>query len=215
MKKIVLIGAGGHCKVIIDIIKSNGDFQIVGVTDKNHTDDKVLDVPILGDDSILEGLYNDGVKFAFICIGALSNLSIRNNIYKKLKSIGFQIPILIHKNAIVSQYSSISDGTCIMAGAIVNPNAEIGENCIINSGAIIEHDCVIGSNTHVSPKACIAGSSIVGSDCHVGLGSSIIQCVKIGNNVTIGAGAVVVNNVQDNVLVVGVPAKVIKNNDIL
>lgn len=213
MKKIVLIGAGGHCKVIIDILKSKNDFQIVGVTDKNQGEGKVLDIPIIGDDSILENLYNEGVRFAFICIGALNNLSIRNIIYDKLKSIGFKIPVLIHKNAIVSPYVHVSEGTCIMAGAIVNPNAKIMENCIINSGAIIEHDCVIGNNTHISPKACIAGGSIIGDNCHIGVGSSIIHGVKIGNNVTVGAGAVVIDNVENNTVVIGVPAKVIKIKD--
>ena len=213
MEKIVLVGAGGHCKVIIDIIKSVGKYTIVGVTDKTYVlgeEKLVLDIPIIGDDSILTELYNTGVKNAFVCVGALQNIQIRDKIYKHLKEIGFNIPSLIHKDAVVSPYSNISSGTCVMAGSIVNPDAFIEENCILNTGSVIEHDCKVQRNTHISPKATIAGGVSVGSNTHVGLGSSIIQAVHIGNNVIIGAGAVVIENIVDNVVAVGIPAKIIK-----
>ena len=211
MEKIVLVGAGGHCKVIIDIIKSVGEYDIIGVTDTTFRGQKlVLDIPIIGDDSILKKLYNDGVKNAFVCIGALQNIKLRDKIYNKLKDIGFNIPVLIHKDAIVSSYASIAAGTCVMPGAIINPGVFIEENCIINTGVVIEHDCKIQRNTHISPKACIAGAVKVGHDTHVGMGSCIIQALHIGNNVIIGAGAVVINNVVDNVVAVGVPSKIIK-----
>ncbi|MBU3161217.1 acetyltransferase [Clostridium frigoris] len=211
MEKIVLVGAGGHCKVIIDIIKSVGKYDIIGVTDTTFRGEKlVLDIPIIGDDSILKKLYNDGVENAFVCIGALQNIRLRDKIYNKLKDIGFNIPVLIHKDTIVSSYASIASGTCVMPGAIINPGVSIEENCIINTGVVIEHDCKIQRNTHISPKACIAGGVKVGHDTHVGMGSCIIQALHIGNNVIIGAGAVVINNVVDNVVTVGVPSKIIK-----
>ncbi|MFT5871849.1 MAG: sugar O-acyltransferase (sialic acid O-acetyltransferase NeuD family) [Clostridium sp.] len=213
MEKIVLVGAGGHCKVIIDIIKSNSKYEIVGVTDKTYDPyekEFVLDIPIIGDDSILKELYNTGVKNAFVCVGALQNILARDKIYNKLKAIGFNSPILIHKNAMVSPYAFIAEGTCVMQGAIINPGALIGENCIVNTGAVIEHDCKVQRNTHISPRACIAGGVIVGRDTHVGMGSSIIQSVHIGNNVIIGAGAVVIENIVDNVTTVGIPSKIIK-----
>lgn len=215
MKKIVLIGAGGHCKVIIDIIRSKNEYEIVGVTDKNEATDKVLDIPIIGDDSILRKLHYDGVEYAFVCIGALNNLNLRNIIHNKLKKIGFKFPVLIHKNTIVSEYAHIEAGTCVMPGVVINAGATIKDNCIVNTGAIIEHDCIIGRNTHISPKTSIAGASIIGDNCHIGIGSSIIQCIKIGNNVTIGAGAVVINNIKDNSLAVGVPAKIIKTKEVI
>jgi sugar O-acyltransferase (sialic acid O-acetyltransferase NeuD family) len=211
VEKIVLVGAGGHCKVIIDIIKSRSKYEIVGVTDKAYGDQKlVLDIPIIGDDSILEELYNTGVRNAFVCVGALKDMSIRDAIYDKLKDIGFILPALIHKDAIVSPYADIYGGTCVMAGAIINPGAIIDENCIINTGAVIEHDCKVSRNTHISPRACLAGRVIVGRSTHIGMGSSIIQGVHIGSNVIIGAGAVVTNNIPDNVVAVGVPSKIIK-----
>jgi len=170
----------------------------------------VLDVPIIGDDSILEELYNKGIKNAFLCVGALDNIKIRDKIYKNLKAIGFNIPTLIHKNAMVSPYANIAVGTCVMSGAIVNPGTYIEENCIVNTGAVVEHDCKVGRNTHISPKACIAGGVEVGCNTHIGMGSSIIQALHIGNNVTIGAGAVVLENIVDDVVAVGIPSKIIK-----
>lgn len=213
MEKIILVGAGGHCTVIVDIIKSAEKYDIVGVTDKAYAqceEKLVLDIPIIGDDSILKELYNRGVKNAFVCIGALQNIEVRDKIFNNLKAIGFNIPVLIHKHAIVSPYANVHGGTCVMAGAIINPGALIEENCIINTGAIIEHDCIVQRNTHISPKACIAGGVNIGYNTHIGMGSSIIQSVHIGNNVIIGAGAVVIENIVDNVVAVGIPSKIIK-----
>jgi sugar O-acyltransferase (sialic acid O-acetyltransferase NeuD family) len=213
MEKIVLVGAGGHCTVIIDIIKSAKKYEIVGVTDKAYVlgeENLVLDIPIIGDDGILIELYKSGVKNAFVCVGALQNIEVRDKIYNNLKTIGFNIPALIHRDAVVSPYANIAGGTCVMAGAIVNPSASIEENCIVNTGAIIEHDCKIQRNTHISPKACIAGGVNVGYNTHVGMGSSIIQAINVGNNVIIGAGAVVIESIVDNVTAVGIPSKIIK-----
>lgn len=213
MKKIVLIGAGGHCKVIIDIIKSTNEYEIAGVTDDMQKQDNVLDIPIIGNDDILGQLYQSGVNYAFICVGALNNINLRNSIYKKLKLIGFKVPVLIHKNSIVSEFVHIGDGTCVMPGAIINAGCQIGINCIINSGCVVEHDCTIGDNSHISPNVSLAGGVNIGCNTHVGIGSSIIQNISLGNNVTIGAGAVVINNIDDNALAVGVPAKIISINN--
>ncbi|WPC41034.1 acetyltransferase [Clostridium sp. JS66] len=209
MKKIVIIGAGGHCKVIIDIIKSTNEYQIFGITDKVNMK-SLLDIPIIGDDDILQDIYSNGVEYAFIGLGALENIDIRNFIYTKLKNIGFKLPILIHKNAVVSPYTEIGEGTCVMAGTVINPGTVVGRNCIINTGSVIEHDCNIGYNSHISPNASIAGGVTIGCNTHIGIGSSIIQTKSIGNNVTIGAGTVVIGDIQDNAVAVGIPAKVIR-----
>lgn len=209
--KIVLIGGGGHCKVIIDILKNNKDYEIVGITDTDNVGGNVLDVPIIGGDSILPSLYHKGITNAFVCIGALNNICLRDKIYYKLKDIGFSIPKLIHKEAIVSPYAKIGDGTCVMAGAVINPDSIVEENCIINTASVIEHDCVIGRNTHISPRSCILGGCKVGTNSHIGAGGIILQGVSIGDNVIIGAGAVVLRNVEDNVTAVGSPAKIIKS----
>lgn len=211
MEKIILVGGGGHCKVIIDIIKSTNEYEIIGITDKEGIGTNILDIPVLGDDSILEELYNRGVKNAFVCIGALNNILIRDKIYFNLKNIGFNIPKLVHKSAVVSPYANINSGTCVMAGSVINPGVEIGQNCIINTSSVIEHDCFVGRNTHISPRSCISGGCRIGDNCHIGAGSSVIQGLNIGNHVVVGAGAAVIRNLGDMVTAVGVPAKIIKS----
>ena len=211
MEKILLIGAGGHCKVIIDLIESLKKYEIFGVTDKKKKG-TILNYKIVGDDSKLTSIYKSGVHYAFVCVGAISNQLIRNKIYSKLKNIGFDIPILIHKNAIVSSYAEVGKGTCVMAGSIINAGSCIGKNCIINTGSVIEHDCTIGDNTHISPNVSLGGGTQIGDNTHIGIGSSIIQGVNIGNNVTVGAGAVVIDDIPYNCTAVGVPAKIIKKH---
>lgn len=210
MNKIVLIGAGGHCKVIIDILKSMKKYEVVGILDNKNKSKYLLDVPIIGDDTLLNELFLKGIKNAFICIGALNNINIRNNIYENLKKIGFKLPVLIHEKSIVSEYAKLGEGTCVMPGAIVNAGSIIKENCIINTGSIIEHDCLISSNCHVSPNVVLGGQTTIESNCHIGIGSTIIQGINVGENVTIGAGAVVVNNIEANSVAIGVPAKVLR-----
>jgi len=210
MKKIVLLGAGGHCKVIIDIIRSKDDYEIIGITSKDKSESKIYDLPIIGNDDLLKQCFDSGVEYAFIALGGLLDRKIRNKLFSKLKGLGFEIPTLIHATAIVSPHASIGEGTCVMPGVIINSGVVIGENCIINSGAVIEHDCIIGNNTHISPRAAIAGGVKIGNDTHLGIGSTVIQSLTIGCNVTIGAGAVVIDNIKSDVVAVGIPAKIIK-----
>ncbi|WMJ81181.1 acetyltransferase [Clostridium sp. MB40-C1] len=210
MEKIVLVGGGGHCKVIIDIIKSMRKYEIVGITDSKGIGDKLLDVPIIGNDDVLSQVYKGGVKNAFISFGSIGNMGLRDKIYYNLKRIGYEVPVLIHNKAVVSPYAKIKEGTCVMAGAVINPGAEIGENCIINTSSVVEHDCLVGRNTHISPRVCLAGGVKVGINSHIGAGASVIQGINIGSDVVVGAGAVVLNDIKDSVTTVGVPAKIIK-----
>ncbi|GAA0082222.1 MULTISPECIES: acetyltransferase [Clostridium] len=210
MEKIVLVGAGGHCKVIIDIIRSNNVYEIIGIIDKYATEKSLLDISIIGDDNKLKEVYKDGVKNAFLCIGALGDLNLRNKIYNNLKEIGFKLPVLMHNTAMVSKYAAIGEDTCIMPGAIINSGAKIGKNCIINTGAIIEHDCVIEDNCHISPRAVLGGGVSIEKNTHIGIGAAVIQGVNIGCNVTIGAGSVVISSIPDNVVALGIPSKIKK-----
>lgn len=210
MKKIILIGGGGHSKVIIDIINSTNEYEIVGIIDKNPKANNVLNIPILGDDKILDELITKDVEYAFIAIGICEDINLRNVLYNRIKEIGYKFPTLIHEKAIVSPYSQIGEGTCVMAGAVVNPNVIIGTNSVINTGAIIEHDCFVGDNTFISPGAILAGGAKINNNCFIGMGSKVLEGITIGNNVTIGAGAVVINDIPNNTTAVGVPAKIIK-----
>lgn len=211
MNKIVLVGAGGHAKVIIDIIRSMGKYKIEGIVDKypEMVGQTVCGVKVIGTDDSLQQIHASGVDYAFVCIGALDNMGLRENIFNSLKSIGYKMPCLVHSSAWVSEYAYLGEGTCVMPHVSINSGATIGENCIINTASVVEHDCIIERNVHISPSATLAGGVHVGSSSHIGIGACIIQNVVVGKNVVIGAGAAVINDIPDGALALGVPAKII------
>lgn len=196
---IVLYGASGHCKVIIDIFQSN-NIAIDFIVDDNMNAKSILGKEVTHSKDYQLNT-NDNVV-----------LSIGNNKVRKKLSSTFNVNFIkaIHPNAIVSSFSKIDIGTVIMAGAIINPDAKIGKHCIINSGSIIEHDCVIEDFAHVSPNASLAGNVTVGEGSQIGIGATVIQGIKIGKWAVIGAGAVIINDVPDYAVVVGNPGKIIK-----
>lgn len=199
-----LYGASGHCKVIIDILKSN-NIIIKAIFDDNPKDTSLVGIPIINTSDIND--LNHGE-----IIVSIGDNKIRKEISAKLKIPFF---IAIHSTAVVSEDSIVELGSVIMPNAIVNSGAVIGRHCIINSGAIVEHDCKVGDYVHISPKAALAGNVTVGEGTHIGIGASIIQGIKIGTGVTIGAGSVIINNIPDYAVVVGNPGNIIKYNSII
>ncbi|WP_442902395.1 acetyltransferase [Flavobacterium sp.] len=199
--KINLYGASGHCKVIVDILLSN-----------KTTVGKIID-----DNPKLATILNFEVqkKEAFV-FEAHSNwiISIGNNKVRKMLSHQLQLNfvVAVHSKAVVSPFTTIGEGTVIMAGVIINPDVAIGKHCIINTGAVLEHDCIIHDFAHISPSVALAGGVIVGEGSHIGIGASIIQGVKIGKWATIGAGAVVLKDIPDYAVVVGNPGRILKYN---
>lgn len=205
---IVLIGGGGHAKVIIDIIRSTDHYNIIGICD--NQEGEIEGVPIIGNDKILLELYDKGIRNAFVCIGALGNPKKRWDLYEYVKEIGYILPTLIHTTAYISPSVRIEEGTCVMPGAIINAGVSIGKMAIINTGSIIEHDCRIGDNSHISPGACLCGGVVVGENTHIGAKSVINQGITIGNYIIVGSGSVVVRDIQDSIIVAGNPAKFLK-----
>lgn len=198
--KIVLYGASGHCKVIIDILQCN-NLVIQAIIDDAPKDN------ILGLKVINSKEYDfSGIQNMILSIG---NNKVRKRLASKLK---FNFTVAIHPKAIISNHTSVGEGTVIMAGAIINPDAKIGNHCIINSRAVVEHDCQISDYAHICPNASLAGGVIVGEGTQVGIGASVIQGVKIGKWVTIGAGTVIINDIPDYAVVVGNPGRIIKMN---
>lgn len=197
-----LFGGSGHCKVIIDIILESGQFQIENIVDHSPKHDSIFDIPVL-DFKMIESFEE---KHFIVSVG--DNKS-RKNIVECIQAIYLTA---IHPKAIVSKFSSVSEGSVVMAGAIVNADSKIGKHCIINTGAIIEHDCIVENFVHVSPNASIAGNVKVGEGSHIGMGSTIVQGVSVGKWAVIGAGTVILEDVPDYAVVVGVPGKIIKYN---
>ncbi len=196
---VILYGASGHGKVIIDILERL-QVSIQTIVDDNPITTSIMEHPV-----------TLSSNFSFQPTDSVI-LSIGNNkIRKKLSNqLNVFFEKAIHPNATVSKYSKIEEGTVIMAGAIVNPDVKIGKHCIINSAAVIEHDCIIEDFAHICPNASLAGGILIGEGSQVGIGATIIQGVTVGKWVVIGAGAVIINDVADYSLVVGNPGKVIK-----
>ncbi len=209
---VVGLGAGGHAKVVIEILRLLDDYELVGLLDANAdlrgTD--VLGVTVLGDDSLMTELYNQGTRSFFLGLGTIGDSSARRALYETAQRVGFEAARAIHPQALVSSSAKIGDGPAVMAGVVINAGARIDDNVIVNTGAIVEHDCVIQSHAHIASGARLGGGVQVAEGAHVGMGATIRQGVRIGANAIVGAGAVVVEDVPERVTVVGVPAKILK-----
>ena len=197
-RRLVIIGAGGHGKVIADIALKNCYTNICFVDD-NATGD-VMGFPIIGTSIEIERL-NDGNTDFVIGIG--------NNATRKLIAEKYDVNFvtLVHPSAQIGVNVSIGKGTVVMAGAVINPCAMVGEHCIINTGAIVEHDNVIEDYAHISPNAALGGTVRVGECTHIGIGATVKNNTEICSDCTIGAGAVVVKNIKEPGTYVGVPIR--------
>ncbi len=201
MNKLIIIGAGGHGKVIADNALKNGYTDIAFLDD--FAVDDCMGFKVVGKISDIEK-FND--KHTDFIIG-IGNNAVRRKI---AESYDVNWVSLIHPSATTAVNVTVKKGTVIMAGAIVNPCAVIGEHCIINTGAVVEHDNVIENYVHISPKATLGGTVNIGSTTHVGIGATVINNINICSNCVIGAGTVVVKNIEENGTYVGNPARRIK-----
>jgi UDP-perosamine 4-acetyltransferase len=203
----MVIGAGGHAKVVIDTLQADS-IEIIGATDSNL--DKigklVLGIPVVGTDKhILE--YNPEKILLANGVGSIFLPTIRTGIFNYFKKLGYSFINVVHPSAIVASEVILGEGAQIMAGVIIQPGCHIGSNSIINTGTSIDHECSIGSHVHLAPRVTLSGGVQIGDGVHVGTGAVIIQGIHIGENSVVGAGAVVLKDVAKNTKVIGVPAR--------
>jgi len=196
---ILLYGASGHGKVIVDILLASS-VNITAIIDDHPKFEHVLGIPVVFSSEFdLSTIQN--------MIISIGNNRVRQTISSQIK---VNYPTAIHPTAILSKSVVVGEGTVIMAGAVLNPEVSIGKHAIVNTGAIIDHDCVIDDFAHISPGASLAGNVKVGEGTHIGIGATVIQGITIGKWATIGAGAVIIKDVPDFAVVVGNPGKIIK-----
>lgn len=205
-KPLIIIGAGDHAKVLLDILLEQG-YKVLGLVDKNVSKETVIyGIPVLGNDD--EVLNYKPTEISLVNgIGSIGNLNLRAKIYNSFKEKGYSFETVIHKSAIISKRAVINEGVQVLPGTVINTEAHIGENTIINSNVTIEHGCNIERDVHIAPGCTLSGCVKIGEKTHIGTGSSIIQGITIGKSVLIGAGSVVVKNIEDNKKAYGVPAK--------
>lgn len=203
---VVVLGAGGHAKVVIEILRANGetvDYCVSGT----HGAETCVGVSVLEGDEHLPTLRQKGYCRAFVAIG--SN-AIRQRVADVVRRVGFQLINAISPHAIISPSVRLGVGIAIMAGAIINAASVIADLVIVNTGATIDHDCCIGRGVHIAPQCTLAGNVIVGEGAFLGTGATAIPRMQIGRRATVGAGAVVIRNIPDGAVAVGVPARVVK-----
>jgi acetyltransferase EpsM len=206
---IVVIGQGGHSKVIRDIILSS-HHQIIGYLDDRYDQLKeegsIFYGPVSAANEIIE-CFGD-VKFVI----AIGNNQVRKAISDRLGLDDSSYATLLHQTAVVSPTATLGYGTVVMANAVINADARIGNHAIINTGAIVEHDNGIGDYVHISPKAILTGSVTIEDGTHIGAAAVLIPQTKVGAWSIIGAGTTVINDLPPYCTAVGNPARVIKIN---
>ena len=206
MDRFVVIGGGGHAKVLIAVLKKSSA-NIVGYTDAQDRG-AILGVSWLGDDTVLPAiLRTEGSCQAIVGVGKIDTSSARLRLQATAKELGFEFPVIVSPDAVVNEEVELGLGTAVFDGAVVNSGATIGAACILNTNSTVEHDCRLGDNVHVGPGSILSGAVVVGSNCLIGTGANIIQGVTICHDCLVGAGATVITDIEVPGVYVGIPAK--------
>lgn len=210
MNDIVLIGGGGHCGAVIDVIEMLGTYRIAGIVDvKEKVGTDVRGYKVFAVDDEIDNLVP---KFQNFCltIGHVGFDKLRKAFYLKLKSYGAMLPAIISPRAIVSDSVTIGEGTVVMHGSVINVATTVGLCCIINTGSIVEHDCTVWNHCHLGPGSILTGGCTVKEGSFVGAGAVVIPGITVGAHSIVGAGSTVISNVPDNSVFAGTPAKLKK-----
>lgn len=207
--KLLIWGASGHAKVVADIVRRAGVFEVVGYLDDVHPhppEAMFLGAPLYASVTALADLRSRGVDNVILGIG---NCAARLRLAPVAREHGFALATAVHPCTVVAEDVRMGAGTVVAGGAVINPGTILGENVIVNTGAVVDHDCVVGDGAHICPGTRLAGDVKVGRGAWVGIGATVIEKVRIGAGAFIGAGAVVIRDVPDNVVVAGVPARLL------
>ena len=206
MDDVIIIGAGGHGKVVLDILVAEGKYRPVGFVDNNPSlmDSYVCGLPVLGPINALPRLRRQRIRHAIVAIGDNRQRLAQRPV---VEIEGYSLVNAVHPTAYVSPRASLGRGVVVAPGARVIVDAQVGDLAVINTSAVVEHECDVGEGAHVCPGAVLAGRVRLGRGAFVGVGAQVIQCRNIGDFAVIGAGAAVIHDVPDHATAVGVPAR--------
>lgn len=208
--KLVIWGAGGHALVVADIIRLVGKYEIAGFLDdinpqRRGTD--FLGCRVLGGREVLGDLKRRAIDHVIFAFG---DSEMRLELSRLVFDMGYRLVTAVHPRAILAPDIRINAGTVVAAGAVINPGTVIGSNVIVNTSASIDHNCFIQDGAHIGPGTRLAGGVLVKRGAEVGIGSVIARSVTVGANARVGAGAVVLDDIPDEVVAYGVPARVVR-----
>ncbi len=203
MTRLVIVGAGGHARVLIELCRAHGGFEIVGVVAQAGPP-SLLGLKLLGDESLLESLRAQGVEAA--CVGVGDNAT-RLRIGQRLRALGFALPPLAHPSAFLAPSALLGPGAVVMARAVLGTEARAESLAILNTGAIADHDVVLGEASHAAPGTVLAGHASLGARALLGAGAAVRPGITIGADAVIGAGSAVAADVAPGAVLAGVPAK--------
>jgi sugar O-acyltransferase (sialic acid O-acetyltransferase NeuD family) len=201
---LLVLGAGGHGKVVADVARSAGWTLAGFLDDASHLDGtRIWELEIFSLTRLRKE--HPGLLSAAVALGVGDN-GARERAHARLLAAGLRIVSVVHGSAVVAPTAVLGEGTVVMANASVNPDAQLGRGCIVNTGAVVEHDCLLADYVHLSPNAALGGAVKLGSRTHLGLGAVVLPGVTIGADVRIGAGAAVIRDAGEGLTLVGVPA---------
>lgn len=208
MSRLVVLGAGGHGRVVADAASRSARFDSIVFLDNDPgRDTSETGFPIVGTCDELESITRPGDS----CIVGIGDNEDRARLIRRIEELGLELAVVVDPSAAVSRGCHLEGGTVVLPQSAVNTGAFVGRGCIINTGATIDHDCRLGSFVHVSPGAHLGGNVVVGNRTWIGIGASVRHGIELGEDVMVGAGAAVVSDVESGATVVGVPARPIES----
>ncbi|MGG1946698.1 acetyltransferase [Trinickia sp. NRRL B-1857] len=207
MNEILLIGGGGHCKAVIDVLEATSAWRIAGIVERRDTHiDEVMGYEVVGFDEDLPAL-RERCPFALVACGQIHSPQTRMRLFHALQAAGFALPAIVSPSAHVARSATIGEGTIVMHAACVGPSARVGANTIVNTRALIEHDAEIGSHAHVATAAVINGGTKVGDRTLIGSGALCREGLTIGADCLVAMGERVFKPLPDGTRLIGGQAR--------
>ena len=207
---LVIVGAGGHGRVVLDILRAAGQTRVAGFVDANPAliGRRIDGVPVIGGPELLPDLRSRDVQGVIVAIG---DAGIRRGYAEDAAEAGLELANAVHPSAQIALTARLGQNVVVAAGALICAHCQIGDSVILNTGCIVDHESLIGTAAHICPGVRLAGHVMVESGAFIGIGATVIQNVRIGFDAVVGAGAVVIHDVDPMTTVVGVPARAIKS----